>query len=41
MYNCEKYPKHLDKEIEIGKFEKVAKINPNFSVKNQLTIHSA
>lgn len=41
MYNCEKYPTHFDKEMETGKFEKVAKINQKFSVKNHLTIHSA
>jgi len=35
MYNSEKHPKLFDKEIEIKKFEKLAKINQKFSVKNQ------
>ena len=35
MQNSEKHPKPFDKEIEIKQFEKIAKINQKFSVKNQ------
>jgi len=37
MQKSEKHPTPFDKEIEIKKFEKLAKINQKFSVKNQYT----